>query len=119
MATSLQFSELINSIYGICDNPIPEKLFNRYRCEYECILSQVCLGKERNIEINISYLLQHLKLGSQPTLLRRLNELEDLRLIKHKENADKRSRSFELTERGEDFLEKCSALVLSIARATT
>ena len=100
MATALQFSELINSIYGINDNPIQENLFNRYRCEYECILSQVCLGRHRNIETNISYLLERLSLGSQSTILKRLKELEQLKLLRQKDHADKHLRSFELTELG-------------------
>lgn len=116
MATALQFSELINSIYRINDNPIPKNLFNRYRCEYECILSQVCLGRHRNIEINISYLFEHLSLGSQPTILKRLKELEQLKLLRQKDQADKRLRSFELTELGEGYLQRCSELVLSVAR---
>lgn len=116
MATALQFSELINSIYSICDNPIPKNLFARYRCEYEDILSQVCLGQHQNVETNVSYLFEHTGLGSQPTMLKRLKELQQLKLLRQKEHADKRLKSFELTELGEGYLERCSELVLSVAK---
>lgn len=117
MAAALQFSELINSIHSMQDNPIPENLFNRYRCEYECILSQVCVGRHRNIETNVTYLFESLSLGSQPTMLKRLKELEQLKLIRQKDHADKRLRLFELTELGEGYLQRCSELVLSAAKA--
>ena len=116
MTTSLVFSEAIQLLHAIHNNPIPEKLFIRHRSEYDFILSQICLGNHRKTEVSVNSLMNYSTLGSQPTICKRINELEKFQLIRSQKSDDLRIRSFVITEQGLKYLETCFEVFLSAAK---
>lgn len=119
MTTSLAFSEAIQLLHTIQDNPIPEKLFIRHRSEYDFILSKIYLSNHHLTEVNVNSLMNYSQLGSQPTICKRINELERFQLIRSQKSDDQRIRSFEITERGVKYLEKCFEIFLSVSKFVT
>ena len=114
MTTSLVFSEAIRLLYEFEDNPIPEKMFIRHRSQYEYILSVIHLGNFHKTEVSINSLISNTMLGSQPTICRRINELEKFKLIETKKTGDLRIRSLIISEQGEKYLQKCFDIFLYV-----
>lgn len=114
MTASEAFSEAIQLIYKLQDNPIPDKMFIKYRSEYDYILSQIHLANLHKTEVSVNSLMSNFSSGSQPTISRRINELEKFRLIETRKTGDLRIRSFVITEQGEKYLEKCFEIFVSI-----
>ena len=114
MKKSLAFSEAIQSIFEIELNLIPQKQFVRYRSEYQLILSQIYLSNHREVEVSVNGLINNLKLGSQPTISKRISELEGFQFIQSQKSPDQRVRSFKITERGEQYLEQCAKVCVAI-----
>lgn len=116
MTTSLHFSRLVQLIYQMDSLGVAHDSFMRHRAEYEYILSQIQLGTHDGVEVNVNSLLCCPMLGSQPTVTRRINELEDLKLILSEKSDDQRMRIFKLTELGEKYLEECSNTLKSLCQ---
>lgn len=114
MTSSLAFSKAFQSILDIEVSPIPQKLFVRHRSEYVFILSKIHLSKYQHSEVSVNTLLNYSKFGSQPTLCKRINELEEFKFITSQKSADQRVRSFEITDRGEQYLDQCSQILQTI-----
>lgn len=63
----------------------------------------------------MSQLITLLDIGSQPTVTKRVNELISLNLIETIDGYDGRVRSFKMTVTGQEFIQKCSQLLLKVA----
>lgn len=116
MTTSLHFSSLIQLLYEMDNLGIPQKWLMRHRGEYEYILSTIQLADHHKVEVNMNTLLYCAILGSQPTVSKRVNELEDFKLIRSEKNDDLRIRTLKLTNLGEEYLERCSTILQSICQ---
>ena len=114
MTSALAFSKAFQAILDIEVNPIPQKLFVRHRSEYVFILSKIHLSNCQHTEVSVNTLLNYSKFGSQPTLCKRINELEEFKFITSQKSADQRVRSFEITKLGEQYLEECSQILRAI-----
>ena len=114
MTKALHFSKLVHLLHTVDNLGIPKKLFMRHRSEYEYILSQIQLANHDRAEVSMGTLLHYRILGSQPTINKRVKELEDLQLIRSEKNDDLRIRRLRLTNLGEECLERCSTILQSI-----
>ena len=114
MTKALHFSKLVHLLHTVDNLGMPKKLFMRHRSEYEYILSQIQLANHDRAEVSMGTLLQCTELGSQPTVHKRINELEGLNLIRSEKSDDLRLRIFKLTELGEEYLDQCSKTVQSL-----
>jgi len=108
MPTPLVFSRFIQLIKAIEQLPIPAELFNRYRMQYDWILTQLCVTSFRGEQLTVSDFLACSILGSQPTANKRLQELIKYGLIESKEGDDRRLKILVLTQIGSSYLEACS-----------
>jgi len=108
MPTSLVFSRFIQLIKAIEQLPIPAELFNRYRMQYDWILTQLCVTSFRGQQLMVSDFIACSILGSQPTANKRLQELIKYGLIEPKEGDDRRQKILVLTQIGSSYLEACS-----------
>ena len=114
MTKALHFSKLVHLLHTVDNLGIPKKLFMRHRSEYEYILSQIQLANHDRAEVSMGTLLQCTGLGSQPTVHKRINELEGPNLIRSEKSDDLRLRIFKLTELGEEYLDQCSKTLQSL-----
>lgn len=105
------FSMFIDSIHRSNLDSLSGRHWIRYRSEYDYILSQICLANRKGSALTMGALLEHSTLGSQPTVTKRVQELEKLQFIQSKTMDDARVRSFTLTAIGEDYLKRCSQII--------
>jgi DNA-binding MarR family transcriptional regulator len=121
MSPPLPFARFIHMIKAIEALPVPTKIFNRYRMEYDLILTQLCVSASIGEHLTVSDFLGCSILGSQPTANKRLQELVKYGLIEHKLGDDRRIKILGLTDAGNNYLVACSvAMTQAIApQATT
>jgi DNA-binding MarR family transcriptional regulator len=108
MPPPLPFARFIHMIKAIEALPVPTEIFNRYRMEYDLILTQLCVSASIGKYLTVSDFLGCSILGSQPTANKRLKELVRYGLIEHKLGDDRRIKILRLTDSGNNYLVACS-----------
>lgn len=118
MNHSIIFSNFIDLINGMDVDPIPPKFWLRHRAEYELILCRICRACDRGAEISLSDFMKCSNLGSQPTISKRLEELESFNLICSERATDARVRLFKLAPAGESYLQRYAEIFLELFQAS-
>lgn len=110
-----RFTHLLKSVEEL---PIPMRLYNRHRMEYDYILGQISLSSDSNRELSVGKLTSCAMLGSQPTANKRIQELIQFGLIEARNSEDRRQKILHLTVSGEQYLQTCSELMRKVLSAS-
>ena len=120
MSTSLPFARFIQLIKAIDSLPVSAEVYNRHRMQYDYILGQLCLCASKGKHLTVSDLASSSILGSQPTAIKRLQELISFGLIESNEGEDRRQKILILTKAGDQYLEACSAAMsMAVYKSTS
>ena len=109
MPATLSFARFIQLMEAIEQLPMPAERFNRHRMQYDYILGQICMAKDKGMDLTVTDLTDCAILGSQPTANKRLQELIACGLIISKEGDDRRQRILILSEAGHQYMEACAS----------
>jgi DNA-binding MarR family transcriptional regulator len=106
-----RFTQLMKAIDAL---PIPSKIYNQHRMEYDYILGQVSIAFSRGKALSVGDLTSCTVLGSQPTVNKRIQELIKYQLIEVQLCEDRRIKLLRISPAGERYLASCSDLMKKV-----